>query len=55
MSIRGSFQLHRSGSNVNSRENRFRPAFEEDDLFRARSDLLAGLILQINEAFLPDE
>ena len=40
-------------SDVNSLENRFRPAFEEDDLFRDRDDLLAGLILEINETLLP--
>ena len=40
-------------SEVNSLENRFRPAFEEDDLFRDRHDLLAGLILEINESLMP--
>ena len=40
-------------SDVNSLESRFRPAFEEDDLFRDRSDLLSGLILEIQEALPP--
>jgi predicted nucleotidyltransferase component of viral defense system len=41
-------------SDVNSLESRFRPAFEEDDLFRERSELLPGLILEIQEA-LPSQ
>jgi hypothetical protein len=40
-------------SDVNSLESRFRPAFEEDDLFRDRGDLLSGLILEIQEALPP--
>lgn len=40
-------------SDVNSLESRFRPAFEEDDLFRDRSELLACPILEIQEAIMP--
>jgi len=37
-------------ADVDSLENRFRPAFEEDDLFRDRVDLLSGLILEIHDS-----
>lgn len=36
-------------ADVNRLEGRFRPAFEEDDLFRDRTDLVPTLILEIQE------
>jgi hypothetical protein len=35
---------------VNEIEGRFRPAFEEDDLFRHQAELLTDLILSIQES-----
>lgn len=37
-------------ANMNELEARFRPAFEEDDLFRPQSELLPALILEMQEA-----
>ena len=37
-------------SDFDQMEGRFRPAFEEDDLFRARADLVSRLILEIHDA-----
>jgi predicted nucleotidyltransferase component of viral defense system len=37
-------------ADINRLEGRFRPAFEEDDLFRERTELVASLILELQAA-----
>lgn len=37
-------------ADMNRLEGRFRPAFEEDDLFRERTELVASLILELQAA-----
>ena len=37
-------------SDLNQIEGRFRPAFEEDDLFRDRTEMLPTLLLEIQES-----
>ena len=43
-------RLRNAAENLNGIEARFRPAFEEDDLFRLQAGLLPTLILEIQEA-----
>lgn len=43
-------RLRLSFGDLNQIEGRFRPAFEEDDLFRDRAEMLSTLLLEIQEA-----
>lgn len=43
-------RLRELTSDVNRLEGRFRPAFEDDDLFRDKTDLVPGLILAIQNS-----
>ncbi len=43
-------RLRNAAANLNELEARFRPAFEEDDLFRHQAGLLSALILEIQES-----
>jgi hypothetical protein len=39
-------------ADVNQLEGRFMPAFEEDDLFRDKAEMLSSLILELHEAMM---
>jgi predicted nucleotidyltransferase component of viral defense system len=43
-------RLREFTSDINQMEGRFRPAFEEDDLFREHADLVPVLLLELSAA-----
>ena len=43
-------RLRQAVGDLNQVEGRFRPAFEEDDLFRDRAEMVSTLLLEIQEA-----
>jgi predicted nucleotidyltransferase component of viral defense system len=43
-------RLRELTSDINRLEGRFRPAFEEDDLFRDQADIVPGLVLELHTA-----
>lgn len=43
-------RLRELTSDINRLEGRFRPAFEEDDLFRDQADMVPGLVLELHAA-----